>query len=288
MTDPGPLRLPDMPPAEYPSSPLARAIRFVLLGFSSVSLVFLFPFFTRVVSEYERGVVFRVGRLLGAKGPGLFVLLPFVDRMVKVDLRTVTLDVPAQEAISRDNVTVKVNAVVYFRVVDPVMSVIRIFDYVRATLQVSQTTLRSVLGQSELDELLGQREEINLRLQKIIDEQTEPWGIKVSMVEIKDVELPGSMQRAMARQAEAERERRAKVIAADGEYQASERLKEAAVVMAQEPMTLQLRYLQTLSEIAAENNSTIVFPVPIDLIEMFMKEGVETADNRVPATPAGG
>lgn len=287
MTDPGPLRLPDMPPVEYPSSPLARAVRILLLGFSGFSLVFLFPFFTRVVSEYERGVVFRVGRLLGAKGPGLFILLPFVDRMVKVDLRTVTLDVPAQEAISRDNVTVKVNAVVYFRVVDPVMSVIRILDYVRATLQVSQTTLRSVLGQSELDELLGQREQINLRLQKIIDEQTEPWGIKVSMVEIKDVELPGSMQRAMARQAEAERERRAKVIAADGEYQASERLKEAAVVMAQEPVTLQLRYLQTLAEVAAENNSTIVFPVPIDMIEMFMKDSVEPAGGRVRASPDG-
>ena len=268
---PPPPRLSDLPPVEYPNGVGARAVRAVLLVVSSISLVILFPFFIRVVAEYERGVVFRLGRLIGAKGPGLFILLPFVDRMVKVDLRTVTLDVPAQEAISRDNVTVKVNAVVYFRVVEPISAVIRILDYVRATLQVSQTTLRSVLGQSELDELLGQREQINLRLQKIIDEQTEPWGVKVSMVEIKDVELPGSMQRAMARQAEAERERRAKIIAADGEYQASERLKEAAVVMAQEPITVQLRYLQTLSEVASENNSTIVFPVPIDLIEMFMK-----------------
>ncbi len=261
----------DLPPTEYPSGLGARIVRVILLAISSISLVVLFPFFIRVVAEYERGVIFRLGRLVGAKGPGLFILLPFVDRMVKVDLRTVTLDVPSQEAISRDNVTVKVNAVVYFRVVEPIGAVIRILDYVRATLQVSQTTLRSVLGQSELDELLGQREQINLRLQKIIDEQTEPWGVKVSMVEVKDVELPGAMQRAMARQAEAERERRAKVIAADGEYQASERLKEAAVVMAQEPITVQLRYLQTLTEVAAENNSTIVFPVPIDLIEMFMK-----------------
>jgi len=274
MTDPEPpvpQRASDLPPTEYPSGLGARIVRVILLVISSISLVVLFPFFIRVVSEYERGVIFRLGRLVGAKGPGLFILLPFVDRMVKVDLRTVTLDVPSQEAISRDNVTVKVNAVVYFRVVEPIGAVIRILDYVRATLQVSQTTLRSVLGQSELDELLGQREQINLRLQKIIDEQTEPWGVKVSMVEIKDVELPGAMQRAMARQAEAERERRAKVIAADGEYQASERLKEAAVVMAQEPITVQLRYLQTLTEVAAENNSTIVFPVPIDLIEMFMK-----------------
>jgi regulator of protease activity HflC (stomatin/prohibitin superfamily) len=185
----------------------------------------------------------------------------------------VTLDVPSQEAITRDNVTVKVNAVVYFRVVEPTAAVVRVLDYVRATSQISQTTLRSVLGQSDLDELLGERERINQRLQQIIDEQTEPWGVKVSTVEIKDVELPSTMQRAMARQAEAERERRAKVIAADGEFQASERLREAAEVMAREPITVQLRYLQTLTEVAAENNSTIVFPIPIDLIEMFMDRG---------------
>lgn len=272
MTTPTPPSRPDMPPVEYPSGAGARIVRWVLLGLSSVFLVFLFPFFIRIVSEYERGVIFRLGRLIGAKGPGLFILLPFADRMVKVDLRTVTLDVPAQEAITRDNVTVKVNAVVYFRVVEPTSAVVSILDYIRATSQISQTTLRSVLGESELDELLGQREQINQRLQQIIDEQTEPWGVKVSAVEVKDVELPSTMQRAMARQAEAERERRAKVIAADGEYQASERLKEAAVVMAQEPITVQLRFLQTLSEVAAENNSTIVFPVPVDLIEMFMKD----------------
>ncbi|MGI8925228.1 MAG: slipin family protein [Tepidiformaceae bacterium] len=235
-------------------------------------LIPLLPFSIRIVSEYERGVIFRLGRLIGAKGPGLLVLLPFVDRMVKVDLRTITLDVPSQEAITRDNVTLKVNAVVYFRVVEPLSAVVRIVDYVRATSQIAQTTLRSVLGQSDLDELLGQREQINQRLQQIIDEQTEPWGVKVSAVEVKDVELPSTMQRAMARQAEAERERRAKIIAAEGEFQASERLREAAVVMATEPISVQLRYLQTLTEVAAENNSTIVFPIPIDMIEMFMRD----------------
>jgi len=260
-----------LPPEEYPTGIGSTIIRALLLGLGTILVIPLLPFSVRVVKEYERGVIFRIGRLQGAKGPGLFILLPFVDRMVKVDLRTITLDVPAQEAITRDNVTVKVNAVIYFRVVEPNAAVVRIVDFVRATSQISQTTLRSVLGQSDLDELLGQREQINQRLQQIIDEQTEPWGIKVSTVEVKDVELPSTMQRAMARQAEAERERRAKVIAADGEYQASERLKEAAMVMAEEPITVQLRYLQTLTEVAAENNSTIVFPVPIDLIEMFMR-----------------
>jgi regulator of protease activity HflC (stomatin/prohibitin superfamily) len=268
---PPPLR--DMPSEAPPTGLGTRIARALLIGFSSIFLVVLFPFFIRVVAEYERGVIFRLGRLVGAKGPGLFVLLPFVDRMMKVDLRVVTLDVPSQEAITRDNVTVKVNAVVYFRVVEPTAAVVRVLDYVRATSQISQTTLRSVLGQSDLDELLGERERINQRLQQIIDEQTEPWGVKVSTVEIKDVELPSTMQRAMARQAEAERERRAKVIAADGEFQASERLREAAEVMAREPITVQLRYLQTLTEVAAENNSTIVFPIPIDLIEMFMDRG---------------
>lgn len=265
-------RPPDLPPEEYPSGTPSKIVRVILLGLSGLFLVILFPFFIRIVSEYERGVIFRLGRLMGAKGPGLFILLPFADRMVKVDLRTVTLDVPAQEVITRDNVTLKVNAVIYFRVVEPNAAVVFILDHVRATSQIAQTTLRSVLGQSELDELLGQREQINQRLQHIIDEQTEPWGVKVSAVEVKDVELPSTMQRSMSRQAEAERERRAKVIAADGEFQASQRLKEAATVMAEEPITLQLRYLQTLSEIATENNSTIVFPIPIDLIEMFMQD----------------
>jgi len=268
---PPPLR--DLPEAVPPTGMATRIVRGVLIVISSIFLVVLFPFFIRVVAEYERGVIFRLGRLVGAKGPGLFVLLPFVDRMVKVDLRTVTLDVPAQEAITRDNVTVKVNAVVYFRVVEPTAAVVIILDYVRATSQISQTTLRSVLGQSDLDELLGERDRINERLQQIIDEQTEPWGVKVSAVEVKDVELPQTMQRAMARQAEAERERRAKVIAADGEFQASERLSQAAAIMAAEPVSVQLRYLQTLTEVAAENNSTIVFPIPIDLIEMFMDRG---------------
>lgn len=264
-----------LPPGDYPTGAGSTIVKALLLGLGTVLVIPLLPFSVRIVKEYERGVIFRIGRLMGAKGPGLFIMLPFVDRMVKVDLRTITLDVPAQEAITRDNVTVKVNAVIYFRVVEPTAAVVRIMDYIRATSQIAQTTLRSVLGQSDLDELLGQREQINQRLQQIIDEQTEPWGIKVSTVEVKDVELPSSMQRAMARQAEAERERRAKVIAADGEFQASERLKEAAMVMAEEPITVQLRYLQTLTEVAAENNSTIVFPVPIDLIEMFMRDRAE-------------
>ncbi len=272
MSEQGPGSSYSMPPAEYSVGFGTKLIRAFLIGFSAIMLIPLLPFSIRVVAEYERGVIFRLGRLIGAKGPGLFILLPFVDRMVKVDLRTITLDVPSQEAITRDNVTVKVNAVVYFRVVEPTAAVVRILDHIRATSQISQTTLRSVLGQSELDELLGQREKINQQLQRIIDEQTEPWGVKVTAVEVKDVELPQSMQRAMARQAEAERERRAKIIAADGEYQASERLREAAHVMAQEPITVQLRFLQTLTEVAAENNSTIVFPVPIDLIQMFLRE----------------
>jgi len=262
-----------LPPEEYPTGAGSTVVRAFLIGLGTILVIPLLPFSVRIVNEYERGVIFRLGRLTGAKGPGLFILLPFVDRMVKVDLRTITLDVPSQEAITRDNVTVKVNAVIYFRVVEPNAAVVRILDYVRATSQISQTTLRSVLGQSDLDELLGQREQINQQLQQIIDEQTEPWGIKVTAVEVKDVELPSTMQRAMARQAEAERERRAKIIAADGEFQASERLREAAEVMAREPISVQLRYLQTLTEVAAENNSTIVFPIPVDLIEMFMRDG---------------
>ncbi|MBI2265469.1 MAG: slipin family protein [Armatimonadetes bacterium] len=224
----------------------------------------------RVVQEYERGVIFRLGRVVGAWGPGLFFIIPIIDRVVKIDLRTVTMEVPPQEVISKDNVTIKVTAVVYFRVVDPVNSVVQVLDHVRATSQIAQTTLRSVLGQSELDELLAKREQINQNLQKIIDEQTEPWGVKVSIVEIKDVELPQTMQRAMAKQAEAEREKRAKVIHAQGEYQAAETLAKAAGVIAQEPVTLQLRYLQTLAEISTEKASTIIFPIPVDVLKSFM------------------
>jgi regulator of protease activity HflC (stomatin/prohibitin superfamily) len=226
----------------------------------------------KIVAEYERGVIFRLGRLLGAKGPGLFLIIPFVDRMVKVDLRIITMDVPSQDVITKDTVTVRVNAVVYFRVVDPEASVVKVLDHIKATSQISQTTLRNVLGQSELDELLTSREKLNQELQSIIDEHTDPWGVKVSTVEIKDVELPESMRRSMAAQAEAERERRAKIIHAEGEFQASEKLAAAANVIAREPVTLQLRYLQTLTEIASEKNSTLIFPIPIDLINMFMNK----------------
>lgn len=256
---------------------LASVVRVILMAFAFLLLLppwgFIVWFYSvKIVAEYERGVIFRLGRLVGARGPGLFVILPIVDRMVKIDLRTVTMDVPSQECITRDNVTVKVNAVIYFRVVNPEDSVTRVLDHFRATSQIAQTTLRSVLGQSELDSLLSEREQINAALQKIIDEQTEPWGVKVSTVEVKDVELPQGMQRAMARQAEAERERRAKIINADGELQASERLAEAGRIMSETPATLQLRFLQTLSEVATEKNSTIVFPVPIDLLNMFVDQ----------------
>jgi regulator of protease activity HflC (stomatin/prohibitin superfamily) len=224
-----------------------------------------------VAREYERGVIFRLGRLLPEpKGPGLFFLIPIIDRMVKVDLRTITLNVPPQEVITKDNVPVRVNAVAYFRIVEPKAAIVQVENYMVATSQIAQTTLRSVLGQHVLDELLSERDKINAILQNIIDEATSPWGIKVSIVEVKDVEIPSTMQRAMARQAEAERERRAKVIAAEGEFQASERLRDAAMVMAQSPMALQLRYLQTLLEIGATNSSTIVFPAPIDLLKPFL------------------
>ena len=229
----------------------------------------------KIVAEYERGVIFRLGRLVGARGPGLFLIIPFVDRMVKVDLRIVTMDVPAQEVITKDNVTVRVNAVIYFRVVDPEASVVKVLDHIRATSQIAQTTLRNVLGQSELDELLASREKLNQMLQQIIDEHTDPWGVKVSTVEIKEVELAETMRRSMAAQAEAERERRAKIIHAEGELQASEKLAEAGTIIAREPVTLQLRYLQTLTEIATERNSTLIFPIPIDLISMFMNKGAE-------------
>ena len=221
----------------------------------------------KVAREYERGVVFRLGRLLPQpKGPGLYFIIPIVDRVQKVDLRTVTLNVPPQEVITKDNVPVRVNAVAYFRIVDANASQVQVENFMVATSQIAQTTLRSILGQHVLDELLSEREKLNAMLQTQIDDQTSPWGIKVSIVEVKDVEIPSDMQRAMARQAEAERERRAKVISAEGEYQASERLKDAAAVMAQEPITVQLRYLQTLLEIGSANNSTIVFPIPIDIL----------------------
>ena len=235
----------------------------VLLG-----IVFLIAA-VKVVQEYERGVIFRLGRLQGAKGPGIFFIIPIVDRMVKVDLRVVTLDIPTQEAITRDNVTVRVNAVAYYRVIDPSDAIVQVEDFNRATWQIAQTSLRSVLGQSDLDELLIHRDEINQKLQQIIDEQTEPWGIKVSIVEVKDVELPDTMKRAMARQAEAEREKRAKVIHAEGEFNAAQQLQEAAGVISRQPAALQLRYLQTLTEIAVEKNSTIIFPVPIEFFEAF-------------------
>ncbi len=225
----------------------------------------------RVLREYERAVIFRLGRLIGAKGPGLIILIPIVDRMVRVDLRTITLDVPPQDVITRDNVSLKVNAVIYFRVMDPNKAIVEVEDYLFATSQLAQTTLRSILGQNELDELLIHREKINMNLQEIIDQQSDPWGIKVSLVEVKHVDLPIEMQRAMAKQAEAERERRAKVINAEGEYQAAERLTEAALTMAKSPVTLQLRYLQTLREVASENNSTTLFPIPIDLFEPFIE-----------------
>jgi regulator of protease activity HflC (stomatin/prohibitin superfamily) len=226
----------------------------------------------RILREYERGVIFRLGRLMGARGPGLIFLIPIVDRMVRVSLRVVTMDVPAQDVITRDNVSVKVNAVIYFRVMDSNKAIVEVEDFLYATSMISQTTLRSVLGQVDLDDLLAKREKINEQLAKIIDDQTEPWGIKVSVVEVKNVDLPENMQRAIARQAEAERERRAKVIHAEGEYQASEKLAAAAAVIGTTPVGIQLRFLSTLAEVATEKNSTIIFPVPIDLFTPFIKK----------------
>ena len=237
-----------------------------------VIVIFFLIAAVKILSEYERGVVFRLGRALErAKGPGLIILIPIVDRMVKVNLQLVTYDVPSQDIITRDNVTMKVNAVVYFRVIDPVKAVIEVRDYYAATQLLAQTTLRSVCGQSDLDELLSAREKVNAHIAEILDKHTDPWGIKVTLVELKAIDLPIEMQRAMAKQAEAERERRAKVINAEGEFQAAAKMAEAAHVMASEPMSLQLRYLQTLREIAAEKNSTTLFPIPIDLIKPFMK-----------------
>ncbi|MBC7190630.1 slipin family protein [Candidatus Aerophobetes bacterium] len=240
-----------------------------LLIFLIVIVIIILLSAIRVVTEYERGVIFRLGRLVGAKGPGLFFLIPIVDRMIKVSLRTMNFDVQPQEVITKDNVPVKANAVVYFRVIDPTKAIVEVEDYRFATLQIAQTTLRAVVGEAELDELLSQREKINERLQTIIDEQTDPWGIKVSTVEMKEIEIPDSMKRAMARQAEVERERRAKIISAEGEYQAAERLAQAAQIIGKYPQAIHLRYLQTLSEIATEQNSTIVFPLPINILEAF-------------------
>ncbi|MBU2446296.1 MAG: slipin family protein [Bacteroidetes bacterium] len=248
----------------YPSIFLTIAVFVVLLLASAI----------KILREYERGVIFRLGRLIGAKGPGLIILIPIVDRMVKVSLRTIVMDVPSQDIITKDNVSLKVNAVVYFRVIQAEKAIVEVEDYLMATSQLSQTTLRSILGQSQLDELLAERDKINRELQKIIDHQAEPWGIKVSNVEVKHVDLPIEMQRAMAKQAEAERERRAKVIHAEGEFQASKKLRDAAEVISDEPIALQLRFLQTLTEVASEKNSTIIFPIPIDLFKPFIeKEG---------------
>jgi regulator of protease activity HflC (stomatin/prohibitin superfamily) len=253
----------------------------IVVGIILVFAIVILANSVRVLREYERGVVFRLGRLLGdPKGPGLFLLIPIVDKMVKTDLRVVTLVIPPQEVITRDNVPVRVNAVAYFQVVDPTASVVKVADFSLATSQISQTTLRAVLGQHMLDELLSERDKINQILQRIIDEQTAPWGIKVNIVEVRDVEIPSGMQRAMARQAEAERERRAKVIAAEGEFQASAKLTEAAAVISEHPIALTLRYLQTLLEIAGPNSSTTIFPIPLELISPFLDQQLKRGDPR--------
>lgn len=253
------------------------------IPFTGLLIFFLVLFFlvnaVKILREYERGVVFRLGRLIAVKGPGLIILIPIIDKMVTVSLRTVVLDVPPQDIITADNVSIKVNAVVYFRVMEPQKAIVAVENFLAATSQISQTTLRSVLGQSELDDLLSQREKINHKLQEIIDGQTEPWGIKVSNVEVKQIDLPQEMQRAMAKQAEAERERRSKVISAEGEFQASQRLSDAAKVLSEQPSALTLRYLQTLKEIASENNSTTIFPVPIDLLKPFLTKAT-TPENQ--------
>ena len=252
----------------------AAALVLVLLFLSSA---------VKILNEYERGVVFRLGRVIGSKGPGLILLIPAVDKMIRVDLRVVAMDVPAQDVITRDNVTIKVSAVLYFRVIDPNRAIVGVENYLYATSQLSQTTLRSVCGQAELDELLASREKINTHLQEILDKDTEPWGVKVAKVEIKNIDLPQEMQRAIAKQAEAERERRAKVIGAEGEFQAAQKLSDAAKIIGENPIALQLRYLQTLREVAAENNSTTIFPVPIDLLTPFM----QLAKMVTPAPPGG-
>ncbi len=236
-------------------------------------VIFILANSIRVLNEYERGVIFRLGRAIGAKGPGLIILIPVIDKMVKVDLRTVTMDVPPQEVITRDNVSVKVNAVVYFRALDPMKAVLSVENYLYATSQLAQTTLRSVCGQGEMDDLLSEREKINRQLQEILDRQTDPWGVKVSTVEIKGIDLPDEMKRAMAKQAEAEREKRAKIIHSAGEYEAAANLAKAADMISMNPVTLQLRYLQTLTEIAVEKNSTILFPLPMDMLKPFLNLG---------------
>jgi regulator of protease activity HflC (stomatin/prohibitin superfamily) len=235
-------------------------------------LIFILTQAVKILNEYERGVIFRLGRLIPSKGPGIILLIPLIDKLQKLSLRLVTLDVPPQDVITKDNVSLKVNAVVYYRIMDPNKAVVEVADYAYATSQLAQTTLRSVCGQAELDELLAERDKIGIHLQEILDKETDPWGIKVSKVELKDIDLPTEMQRAMAKQAEAEREKRAKVIHAEGEFQASTKLAEAAVIISEDPTALQLRYLQTLSEIATENNSTILFPIPIDLFKPFLKK----------------
>ena len=265
------------------TAPLGGAIALVILAVFIVSIAISA---IKIVNEYERGVIFRLGRIQGGpKGPGLFILVPFIDKMIKVDLRTVTMDVPPQDIITRDNVPAEVNAVIYFRVVDPNNSVVEVENYVQATSQISQTTLRSVLGQQDLDELLTNREAINTELQSIIDEQTDPWGIKVSVVEVKDVEIPQQMQRAMARQAESERERRAKIISAEGEFQASKRLREAADVL-ETPQAMQIRLFQTLNEVANQQNSTIILPVPIDLFAPFMEKTNDSSNGYTASRPS--
>jgi regulator of protease activity HflC (stomatin/prohibitin superfamily) len=265
---------------------MTAVVLFFLAAILLVALMLVFSAI-KIVPEYERGVVFRLGRLVGARGPGLFLLIPIFERMVRVDTRVITLDVPAQEVITLDNVTIKVNAVLYFMVINPDWAIVKVMDYIRATLQIAQTTLRSGVGQVDLDTLLARREQLNERLQKIIDEQTEPWGVIVTIVEVKDVELPQSMQRAMAKQAEAEREKRAKIIHAAGEFEASKMLAAAADVIAREPVTLQLRYLQTLTEIAVEKNSTIIFPLPVDTLKVFLDRltAIHTGNGVTPSSP---
>jgi regulator of protease activity HflC (stomatin/prohibitin superfamily) len=250
-------------------SALAKIVPAIIVAIILVAIIL--PQAMRILREYERGVIFRLGKLLGAKGPGLILLFPVVDRMVKMDLRVITIDVPKQEVMTRDNVPATVDAVVYFRVVDPIAAVVKVENFWKATSLIAQTTLRSVLGQSPLDDLLSQRESINLKLQEIIDRQTEPWGVKVTAVEVRDVSLPDSMKRAMAKQAEAERERRAKIVNAEGEFQAAEKMVQAAALISKEPIALQLRYLQTMREISSERNTTTFLPVPIDLFGPFLK-----------------
>jgi regulator of protease activity HflC (stomatin/prohibitin superfamily) len=253
-------------------------VAIAILALLLIFVVIVLASSIRILREYERGVIFRLGRLIAQKGPGLILLIPIIDRMVRVDLRTVTLTVPPQEVITKDNVTVRVNAVAYFRVIDPNKAITEVENFLLATSQIAQTTLRSVLGKAELDALLGERERLNSELQQIIDEQTEPWGVKVSTVEVKDVELPADMQRAIARQAEAERERRAKIISADGEFQAAEKLSQAAEIFSRHPATLQLRYLQTLLDIGVNQNSTIIFPLPLDMVKPFL--GLQESDGQ--------